>query len=138
MFPKKFRVMLRSASGRNTFGHLTSFRKGGGLKKNLILVDNRRDLYNIPALVLSNSYDCIRSSFISLVLYQTGLLSYILTPRGLNINQVVFSSNFVFSYKNGDRLPLRFVNIGALVHNVEFYPKSGGKLLRAAGVYGKV
>lgn len=36
---KKIFISLRSASGRNNLGRLVSFRKGGGLKKKLVLLD---------------------------------------------------------------------------------------------------
>jgi large subunit ribosomal protein L2 len=135
---KRFKICLRSSSGRNSKGRLTAFRKGGGFKKHFTLIDFNRRLIGIPALVYNFLYDSFRSSFISLVLYKNGFLSYILSPRALKIGDVIFSSFYAFLYKVGDTLPLRFMQIGTLVHNVELIPGVGGKLLRSAGVYGKV
>jgi large subunit ribosomal protein L2 len=135
---RNFKISVRSASGRNSKGRLTAHRKGGGLKKIYKIINFSCGLYNIPGIVRSIEYDSFRSSFVSLILYKNGLLTYILSVKGLNVGDIIFSSNNSFIYKNGDTLPLKFIQIGTFVHNIELYVGAGGVLIRAAGSSAKI
>lgn len=135
---KSFFVTVRSSSGRNNLGRLVSFRKGGGLKKKLTLLDWKRKLLDIPAIVNKKFYNSSTTAFASLLCYKNGVLSNILMPKGLKIGDEVISSNCDFLYSIGDCLPLKYISIGTLVHNVELYPLRGAQFVRAAGLFAKV
>lgn len=135
---KFFSLSVRSSSGRNNLGRLVSFRKGGGLKKKLILIDFKRKILKIPALVKNVKYDSFRSGFISLLCYKNGYLSNIIAPKGLQIGDEVLSADCDYFYVVGDCLPLRFISIGTLIHNIEMYPGCGAQLVRSAGGFAKI
>lgn len=129
---KPLTIIKKRTGGRNSNGHITARRIGGGHKKRLRLVDFRRNKYGIPATVLTVEYDPNRSARIALIQYQDGVKSYILCPEGLVVGQTVMSGETA-EVKLGNHLPLRLIPEGTAVHNIELYPGLGGKLVRAGG-----
>jgi large subunit ribosomal protein L2 len=65
--------------------------------------------------------------------YLDGTKAYILAPKGLEVGQHVESGQRA-DIKPGNALPLRFVPVGTVVHNVEMRPGQGGRIARSAGV----
>src|SRR5262245_40341878 len=59
-------------AGRNTHGHVTARRRGGGHKRKYRIIDFCRDKLGVPALVASVEYDPNRSARIALLAYQDG------------------------------------------------------------------
>lgn len=125
-------------AGRNNQGRRVIASRGGGHKRNYRLVDIKRNLTGVPALVLSIEYDPNRSSFIALILYKNGIFSYILAPHMLQVGDSVFSGS-VFKvhtlYNVGFAAKLLDIPIGSVVHNIELLPSKGGELVRSAGTY---
>jgi len=115
------------SSGRITVRH-----KGGGHKKLYRIIDFKRDKFGIPAKVVSIEYDPNRNCFISLLVYQDGAKRYILSPEGIKIGDEVISGENV-PLKVGNRLMLKNIPVGTLIHDVELLPLSGGILVRSAG-----
>ena len=70
-----------SSGGRNNQGRITSRRMGGGVKRKYRLIDFKRNKINVEAEVIRNEYDPNRSAFISLLKYDDGQLSYIISPK---------------------------------------------------------
>ena len=56
-------------SGRNSDGHITMRRRGGGAKRQYRLVDFKRDKAGIPAKVSTIEYDPNRSAHVALLSY---------------------------------------------------------------------
>lgn len=129
---KPLTIAKRGTGGRNSNGHITARRKGGGHKRRIRLVDFRRNKYGVPATVLTVEYDPNRSARIALIEYQGGEKSYILCPEGLLVGQVVMSGEMA-EVKLGNHLPLRMIPESTPIHNIELYPTLGGKLARSAG-----
>jgi len=92
---------------------------------------------DIPATVKSIEYDPNRTCNIALVVYADGEKTYILAPNGLNVGDVVISSDTA-DIKVGNSKLLKDIPVGTLVHNVELNPKSGGQLARSAGSYAQL
>src|SRR5215216_7783578 len=82
---------LHSTGGRNNAGHLTSWWRGGGHKRNYRIIDFKRDKLNIPGKVTSVEYDPNRTARIALVTYADGEHRYILHPLGLKVGDPVMS-----------------------------------------------
>lgn len=135
---KQLKFTVRSSSGRNNFGRLISFRKGGGLKKKLLFLDFKRSFLRVPAIIKSINYNSFRSSFVSLICYKNGYISHVLSAKGLLKGDEILASNCDFVYNVGDSLPLRFISIGTLIYNIEIYPFSGAQFVRSAGNFAKV
>ena len=65
---------IKSSSGRNNAGEITSRRRGGGHKKLYRIIDFKRQFAGIPCTVETIEYDPNRTARIALVKYQNGKL----------------------------------------------------------------
>ncbi|MEE3015318.1 MAG: 50S ribosomal protein L2, partial [Actinomycetota bacterium] len=57
---------------------------------------------------------------------------YILAPNSLEVGEVIQSGQGS-EIRVGNALPLRYIPVGTVVHNIELRPGGGGKLARSAG-----
>jgi large subunit ribosomal protein L2 len=130
---KKLLLPLNRSGGRNNTGRITSDHRGGGHKRRYRLIDFRRDKRNVPARVESIEYDPNRSARIALVCYADGERRYILAPDRLQTGDWVVSSDDLVDIKPGNTLPLKFIPVGTVIHNVELKLGKGGQLARSAG-----
>src|SRR5690242_16090195 len=106
------------SGGRNHHGRLTAFRVGGGHKQSYRMVDFKRRKFDVPATVERLEYDPNRSSFIALIKYEDGELSYILAPQRMAVGDVIVSSERA-DIKPGNTIPLKNIPVGTIIHNVE-------------------
>jgi large subunit ribosomal protein L2 len=131
--PERSLLAKKSRSGgRNTTGHVTARHRGGGHKRQYRIVDFLRDKDGVPAKVASIEYDPNRTCRIALLHYADGEKRYILAPTGLKVGDRI-SSGQGADVRPGNAMPLRFLPVGTLVHNVELRPGGGGKMGRSAG-----
>jgi large subunit ribosomal protein L2 len=121
-----------STGGRNNYGRKTARHRGGGHKRRYRVVDFRRNKDGVPATVAAVEYDPNRSCRILLLHYHDGEKRYILAPRGVEVGDVLRSGQGS-EIRAGNALPLRYIPVGTVVHNVEMQPNGGGKLARSAG-----
>ena len=119
--------------GRNAGGRITSRHKGGGHKQQYRIIDWKRSKDDVRAKVAAIEYDPNRTCRIALLHYLDGSKAYILAPKGLEVGQHVESGQRA-DIKPGNALPLRYVPVGTVVHNVEMRPGQGGRIARSAGV----
>lgn len=134
--PRKLFVYKKKSAGRNNSGKITVRHIGGGHRKVVRVVDySRLDKMNIPAKVQTLEYDPGRSAFISLLAYRDGEKRFILAPDGMKIGQIVMTSERA-EIKPGNRMLIRNIPVGSLVHDIEIIGGSrGGQIARAAGTY---
>ena len=118
--------------GRNSYGRKTSRHRGGGHKQQYRIVDFKRVKDGVTAKVAAIEYDPNRTCRIALLHYADGQKAYILAPRGLHVGDHVMSGQGS-DIKPGNALPLRYIPVGTVVHNVELRPGQGGKMGRSAG-----
>lgn len=123
---------LNKNGGRNSYGRITVRHHGGGAKQKYRVIDFKRDKDGIPAKVQAIEYDPNRSANIALLQYADGEKRYILAPNGLTAGDTIFSGQAA-DIKPGNALPLEFVPVGSVIHNIELKPGKGGQLVRAAG-----
>lgn len=135
---KSLIVPLNKKAGRCNTGELTVRHRGGGHKRYYRIVDFKRDKYDIEAKVIAIEYDPNRSARIALVEYEDGEKRYIILPLGLKVGDKILSSKKPIEQSIGNCMPLRYIQVGSIVHNIELYPGSGGKLCRAAGAYAQI
>ena len=119
-------------AGRNSYGRITSRRRGGGHKQRYRVIDFKREKDGIPAKVAHIEYDPNRNARIALLHYVDGEKRYILMPDKVKVGDVL-QSGADADVRPGNALPLRNVPVGTVVHNVELKPHGGGKMARAAG-----
>jgi large subunit ribosomal protein L2 len=133
---KKLSIILKKKGGRNNSGRITLRHRGGGLKRNLRLIDLRRKWgkYSNSRLV-SIEYDPNRTSFIGRYMTKKLRMYYILAPLNISLNIKGRKSNEENKYKEGDILKIRDIPIGTKINNIELYKNDIGKISRSAGSY---
>jgi large subunit ribosomal protein L2 len=132
--PEKSLLAARpSTGGRNAHGRKTARHRGGGHKRQYRLVDFRRDKDGIPAKVATIEYDPNRNCRIALLHYYDGEKRYILAPAKVSVGDVLQSGQGA-EIRPGNALPIRYIPVGSVLHNVELRPGGGGKIARGAGM----
>ena len=132
--PEKTLLAKKTKSGgRNSYGRKTSRHRGGGHKQQYRIIDFTRVKDGVPAKVASIEYDPNRTCRIALLHYNDGEKAYILAPRGLSVGDTVQSGHGA-DIKAGNAMPLRYIPVGTIIHNVELRPGGGGKIGRSAGI----
>jgi large subunit ribosomal protein L2 len=131
---KALRRRLNHSGGRNNTGRVTADHRGGGHKRLYRLIDFKRDKHNVPARVEAIEYDPNRSARIALVCYADGERRYILAPERLRVGGSVVSGDNNVDIQPGNSLPLKFIPVGTVVHNIELKIGKGGQLVRGAGL----
>jgi len=134
---KSLLVPLKKTGGRNCYGRITAWHRGGGHKRLYRIIDFRRDKREIPAKVVSIEYDPNRSARIALLVYKDGEKRYILAPDQLKVGDEVIASPNA-DIKPGNALPLKNIPTGTLIHNIELKIGKGGQLIRSAGAAGQL
>ncbi|HEV2918865.1 MAG TPA: 50S ribosomal protein L2 [Actinomycetota bacterium] len=119
--------------GRNVHGRLTARNVGGGHKQKYRVIDFRREKDGIPAKVASIEYDPNRNARIALLHYVDGEKRYILAPARVQVGDMLQSGQGA-EIRPGNALPMRYIPVGTVIHNVELKPGGGGKLARGAGM----
>ncbi|MCX7941393.1 MAG: 50S ribosomal protein L2 [Endomicrobia bacterium] len=130
---KSLIVPLKKTGGRNNTGELTVRHIGGGHKRYYRIIDFKRDKYDVEGTVVAIEYDPNRSARIALVEYTDGEKRYIIQPLGLKVGDKIISSKNAVEHSVGNAMPLKYIQVGTLIHNIEIYPGSGGKICRSAG-----
>jgi large subunit ribosomal protein L2 len=131
--PKHLVRTKKRKGGRNNQGVITARHRGGGHKRQLRLIDFRRNKDGVPAVVNSIQYDPNRSARIALLYYVDGEKRYILAPEGLKAGDQVLSGRDAPA-SVGNCLPLAAIPLGMDIHCVEMQVGRGGVLCRAAGM----
>ena len=129
---KALTVPLKRKAGRNAQGRLTVRHRGGGAKRQLRIIDFKRNNFGVPGKVAAIEYDPNRSARIALIHFANGDKRYILWPVGLKVGDTVMSGAEA-EIRPGNALPMKNIPLGTAVHNVELYLKRGGQMVRSAG-----
>ena len=122
----------RKRAGRNNQGKITVRHRGGGAKRQLRIIDYKRDKIGVPGRVASIEYDPNRSAYIALIYFADGEKRYILAPLGLAVGDTVKTGEDA-ELKPGNVMPLGNMPTGTLVHNIEMISGKGGQMVRSAG-----
>jgi large subunit ribosomal protein L2 len=123
---------LRKSGGRNLYGRVTVRHRGGGHRRQIRLVDFKRDKRGIPARVAAIEYDPNRTARLALLNYVDGEKRYIVAPIGLQVGDTIMSGP-QSEIRPGNSLPIANIPVGTMIHNIELKEGKGGQLVRAAG-----
>jgi large subunit ribosomal protein L2 len=129
---KSLIVAKKSKAGRNAQGKITVRHRGGGEKRNLRIIDFKRDKVDIPGKVASIEYDPNRTARIALIYYVDGEKRYIIAPIGLKVGDTIMAGNNA-EIKPGNSMPMKNMPTGIEIHNIEVQKGRGGQLVRSAG-----
>ena len=123
---------LKKQAGRNFRGKITVRHRGGGAKRQLRIIDFKRDKAGVPGKVASIEYDPNRTANIALIHYRDGDKRYILAPVGLRVGDEVEAGPDA-EIRAGNALPLKNIPTGTMIHNIELKVGRGGQIVRSAG-----
>jgi large subunit ribosomal protein L2 len=129
------RALTRSRNkhgGRNAYGRVTVRHRGGGNRRNVRIVDFKREKYGIPARVSAIEYDPNRTARLALLNYADGEKRYIIAPLDVKVGDTIMSGPTA-EVRPGNCMPIANIPVGTLVHNVELQTGKGGQLVRSAG-----
>lgn len=137
---KKLRYGSTNCTGRNNTGKITVYHKSGGIKSKKYFVDFYRRINSvgyIVKIIKVRNY----SSFLGLVIYENGLSSYIIISDNNNLNDKIYSGNFL-NTKNkkfligGSAISVKNLELFTLINNIELNSYSGSSVCRSAGTCG--
>ena len=134
--PERSLVESKSKTGgRNTYGRITSRRRGGGHKKLYRIIDFKRSKLDMAAKVQSIEYDPNRTALLALLAYADGTKAYVLAPAGLKAGDTVFNllKTDTNDFRAGNSFPLGVIPPATKIHAVELIPGRGAQLARSAG-----
>ncbi|MDD2522698.1 MAG: 50S ribosomal protein L2 [Anaerolineaceae bacterium] len=129
---RRLTVIRKQSSGRNASGRITVRHRGGGARRQIRLVDFKREKANIPAKVAAIEYDPNRTARLALLFYADGEKRYIIAPIGVKVGDTLMSGPRA-EIKPGNNLPLANIPIGTNIHAIELHPGKGAQMVRSAG-----
>lgn len=131
---RPLRSLLRPkkrGSGRNNQGRITTRHQGGGARQ-FYRVVNFGLAPGIEATIEQIEYDPNRSARIARIKDTDGTYHYIIAASGMRVGQKL-TSNAEAPIEIGNRLPLKNIPVGTVLHNIELQPGRGAQLARSAG-----
>lgn len=128
---KSLLVIKKRVSGRNNQGRITTRHRGGGAKKFYRLVNFKMDAGS-SAVIEAIEYDPNRSARIARIKEQNGTYHYVIAAKGMKVNQTITSGEEA-PIEIGNRLALKNIPVGSLIHGIELQPGRGAQMVRSAG-----
>ncbi len=123
---------LRKQGGRNAQGRVTVRHRGGGARRNIRIVDFKREKHGIPAKVAAIEYDPNRTARLALLFYVDGEKRYIIAPLDVKVGDTIISGPNA-EIRPGNCLPIANIPIGTMIHNIEIRAGKGAQMVRSAG-----
>lgn len=131
---KKLQLSLKKKSGRNSEGTIILKGRGGGFKRKYRIVDFTRSMELIPYYIVRFEYDPNRNTFLMLISYINGFVSYKIAPT-LVRNGFLILNDFNFYTKKGSIIPLIESSTGSFIYNYQLKISAFSKYARSAGVF---
>ncbi len=125
-------VTKRRTNGRNNQGRITTRHRGGGARRHYRLV-NFGLAPGTKVTVEHIEYDPNRSAHIARVKEANGTYHYLLAHSVVQVGQVIESGEDA-PIEPGNRLPIKAIPVGSVLHAVEMKPGGGAQIARAAGM----
>jgi large subunit ribosomal protein L2 len=128
---KSLLVAKKRSNGRNNQGKITTRHRGGGVKRHYRVIDIK-GLDGADGTVIAIEYDPNRSAHIARVELAEGQMCYMLAVNGMKVGRKVKVGEDA-AVRRGNRLPLKNMPLGSVIHNIEVTRGKGGQLVRSAG-----
>ena len=124
-------TVKKKTAGRNSQGRITTRHKGGGIRKFYRNVN-----FGLPAgtvaVIEQIEYDPNRSARIARIKDQNNQYHYILAGNNMKVGDKIASGDDI-AIEHGNRLPLKNIPVGSVIHAIELQPGRGAQLVRSAG-----
>jgi len=128
---KSLVVVKKKNSGRNNQGRITTRHRGGGVRQFYRLVN-----FKLPAgttaTIEAIEYDPNRSARIARIKDQDNVYHYILAAQGMKVGSSIASGENI-AIDNGNRLALKNIPVGSVIHAIEMQAGKGAQMVRSAG-----
>ncbi|MEF8847098.1 MAG: 50S ribosomal protein L2 [Candidatus Paceibacterota bacterium] len=134
---KELTIPLKKSGGRASSGKISVRGKGGGEKRKYRKINFGQKKKGVTGEVKALEYDPNRTAFIALVEYEDDDKCYLLATQDMKEGDEVICAEEA-PLESGNRMKLKNIPPGNMVHNIELQPGRGGKLVRSAGSAAKV
>lgn len=128
---KSLLVIKKGSVGRNNQGRITTRHRGGGARRYYRIVSYKLPL-GFEAIIEHIEYDPNRSAHIARLKDTSGKYHYIIAGKGMKPGRKIVV-NEETPIETGNRLPLKNIPTGTVIHAVEMQPGKGAQLARTAG-----
>jgi len=128
---KKLLVTKKITAGRNHKGRITTRHKGGGVKRHIRAV-NFNLASGTVAVVEHIEYDPGRSANIARIKDQDNEHHYIIAASGVKVGTKI-SCGPESAVSVGNRMALKNIPAGSVIHAIELSPGRGAQIVRSAG-----
>ena len=128
---KSLTTFKKQKSGRNNQGRITTRHRGGGARK-FYRIMNFKLAPGATAIVEHIEYDPNRSAHIARIKDSEGVYHYILAANGMKQGQTIASGEEI-AIETGNRLALKDIPTGSVIHAIELQPGRGAQAVRSAG-----
>lgn len=134
---KYLTVGKNKIGGRNNFGRITAYHRGGGHKRLIRIIDYFRFIWNVYGIIMHIEYDPNRNGLLAFVVYSNGLSSYIVATSLMKVGTRILAADYS-SISDGNTLSLKNIPTGVKISNIEISKNCGAQYARAAGAYAKI
>jgi len=128
---KSLTTVKKKTAGRNNQGRITTRHRGGGVRRHIRIM-NFKLAAGTTAVIEHIEYDPGRSARIARIKDQNEQYHYIIAAQGMKVGQTITSGEEA-PIEAGNRLALKNIPVGSVVHAIELQPGQGAKLVRSAG-----
>jgi large subunit ribosomal protein L2 len=128
---KSLTLIKKGPVARNNQGRITTRHRGGGVRRYYRLL-NFKLAPGTTATIEQIEYDPNRSARIARIKDQDGASHYILAAKGMKPGKKLVVEEEA-AIERGNRLPLKNIPNGTVIHAVELQPGRGAQLARTAG-----
>lgn len=118
-------------NGRNNQGRITTRHRGGGARR-FYRVVNFKLPSGTKATIEAIEYDPNRSAHIARIKDDKNVYHYIIAAQGMKVGQTIEAGDET-PIESGNRLPLKSIPIGSIIHGIELVPGRGAQMVRSAG-----
>jgi large subunit ribosomal protein L2 len=129
---KSLTVIRKGAVARNNQGRITTRHRGAGVKRYYRII-NFKPAAGTSATIEHIEYDPNRSARIARIKDQDGVYHYVLAAKGMKPGKKITVDEEA-AITVGNRLPLKNIPAGTVIHAVELQPGKGAQIARTAGV----
>jgi large subunit ribosomal protein L2 len=135
---RQFKCRVKSLGGRDSSGRITVYHRGGGVLKQIRIIDYKRYIWNTPGIILRLEYNPASNSVLALISYLNGIFSYIVCPHKIRVGDVLCNTTMPNLNSTGCAVPIKNIPVGTFVHHIELRRFYGAQLLRSFGSYGRI
>lgn len=129
---------LKKNGGRNHFGRITAYNRGGGHKNKIRVIDYKKLVWNVYGFVHRIEYDPNRNSLISLIVYSNGIMCYSIHINNLLVGDLIYSTDNLVDFKLGYSTFMKNIPIGVRINQLELSMNAGSQMVRSAGLFATI